>query len=285
MHTQRQLLEAAMARHSWNWSQLADALSISRAGISKFKYGTPLSNRNGLALAQLCGMDEAYVIACIEHHSAERLGQTDVLPVWEKIAEAVMKAGKSTAASIAVSLLAVLLMLGNVAQSKACAASFTDQNIPYAKYIAAKVLNWLITASQIFFVTAILAAPTVQAADWSRTDIAEESAFQLANLADWGTTNDIERFDRGYAACMASAVPATCTQAHEGESAWALGEHPKRASINAYMGASALLHLAVSELLISTGHTKLEHVWQAITISEKSAAVAGNFSVGLHLSF
>lgn len=123
---------------------------------------------------------------------------------------------------------------------------------------------------------------STHAADWSPTVIAEESAYQAANLLDWGTTNNIPRKQW---ACQ-SHDNVICTYGYkyrEAGDVWAMGTEPSQARINQYMAASAALHLAISYALL--GHPCAEQVWHLITLGAKANAVGHNFSIGLHTRF
>jgi len=88
MHTQRQLLKLAKERYGLtSFTQLADKLGISRSALSQFRLGAPFSPGLAMRIADLTGLDSAYVLACSEYQRASRLEQTEIMPVWARIAE------------------------------------------------------------------------------------------------------------------------------------------------------------------------------------------------------
>lgn len=86
IESQQQLLERAAQRSRLNFTELAKQLGVSRQAISQFRYGAPMSTEIALRLAKLVKDEPEYIVACIEHNKAARLGRTDELSVWEKLA-------------------------------------------------------------------------------------------------------------------------------------------------------------------------------------------------------
>ncbi len=108
-----------------------------RQAISACKYGLPISKHQVLKLADLCALDPVYVMACIEHHRAERLEDTLTLPIWRAVADRFFSAAQQTgpaAKGLAVAMLAALLMLANPVKSMAKPLIFNGHTIHYAKY-------------------------------------------------------------------------------------------------------------------------------------------------------
>jgi predicted transcriptional regulator len=87
IETQQELLERAAARHKLNFTELAKQLGISRQAISQFRYGSPMSTEVAMRLAKLTRDEPEYVVACVEHNKAQRLGRSDELEVWERMAK------------------------------------------------------------------------------------------------------------------------------------------------------------------------------------------------------
>jgi len=89
MHTQRQLMELAKERNGLDsFTALATRLGITRSALSQFRLGAPLSPGLAMRIAKLAGLDSAYVLACAEYQRASRLEQTEIMPVWKRIAKA-----------------------------------------------------------------------------------------------------------------------------------------------------------------------------------------------------
>lgn len=90
--TQRQLLEKAIARMDGNYTEFAKQLGVTRQAMSQFKYGAPMATELALKLAEfLPDMSPDYVVICIEHSKAQRLGRDDVMKIWERLAKLVNK--------------------------------------------------------------------------------------------------------------------------------------------------------------------------------------------------
>lgn len=115
----------------------------------------------------------------------------------------------------------------------------------------------------------LFAVPCCQAADWSAESVTEEAVFQAVHLVDLQQTLDIASH-RGFFERSSSV-----------DAGWAIGPHPSDRSIYAYLGADALLHLAVTGALVRWAPTWTVRVWEATTISLAGATVAHNAHIGL----
>lgn len=91
MMTQRQLLDRALGRCGLKtYRELAEKLGVSGSALSQFKYGTPIGDTTAIKLAELCGLDAAYVLICIVHNHKARMDEhSPALPVLKKLAESV----------------------------------------------------------------------------------------------------------------------------------------------------------------------------------------------------
>ena len=119
----------------------------------------------------------------------------------------------------------------------------------------------------------ILVTPAA-AADWNPPEIAEESLFQAIHLIDLGQTLDIHRHDNLQEMGL-----------DHGGCAWAIGHKPSEASIYAYMGAEALVHFLVADLLVRHGSPWMVHAFEAATISVNALVIDDNARLGLSVKF
>lgn len=91
--SQRQLLEKALARNHSNYTELAKQLGVTRQAMSQFKYDAPMSTELALKLAeQLPDLNPDFVVICIEHNKAQRLGRDEAVKIWERLAKLASKA-------------------------------------------------------------------------------------------------------------------------------------------------------------------------------------------------
>ena len=124
-----------------------------------------------------------------------------------------------------------------------------------------RIMGWLL----------LVALPLSAQSPWTRTDVALESAWQMANMCDYLTTSDIHRQPK-----YAVFEPAFhYTDPHETNSV--LGRHPSQATINQYFAASALLHFGASWVLRGRYRT----AWQSVTVVYTASLVNHNVQIGL----
>ena len=87
MHTQREIIDLALAREGGTYAELADKLEISPQLLSQYRSGLPFNPLQAMRIAQLAALDPAYVLACVSYQREQRSGRTETLPVWSRIAE------------------------------------------------------------------------------------------------------------------------------------------------------------------------------------------------------
>jgi hypothetical protein len=66
---------------------------------------------------------------------------------------------------------------------------------------------------------------------------------------------------------------------------WLIGQRPRDRAIYAYMGAEAVLHIAVTAALVRWAPAWTAQVWEATTISINGAIVAHNARIGMRVNF
>jgi len=97
-----------------------------------------------------------------------------------------------------------------------------------------------------------------------------EYTYQVLNVVDMGQTLYIaDNPDRYY----------------ENVADWAIGRHPSRRSVVAFMGAEAVLHAGVTEVLLRNDMTKTAALWQCLTIGDKLNNTVHNYSIGVRMGF
>jgi hypothetical protein len=99
--------------------------------------------------------------------------------------------------------------------------------------------------------------------EWSKRDIALESAWITLNIIDWSQTRYISKHPEFY------------------ESNPILGRHPSISAVDTYFAAGTLLHIGVTHILPS----KYRPYWQMITIMGSGACVINNNRIGVGLNF
>ena len=119
----------------------------------------------------------------------------------------------------------------------------------------------------------ILVTPA-RAGAWSPPEIAEESLFQAIHLIDLGQTLDIHRHDNIQEMGIS-----------QGGCAWAIGHYPSEPRIYAYMGAEAVMHFLVTDLLVHYGRPWMVHTFEAATISVNALVIDDNARLGLTVKF
>lgn len=113
----------------------------------------------------------------------------------------------------------------------------------------------------LLVIVALLMATPCQAADpWTRGEVAGEVGFLSLLAVDWGQTVRIARSDGLY---------------HENNRV--IGRHPSERRVHAYMGAVAVLHVAVMHLL----PTDYRRVCIAASSMVEVGVVGKNVTLGL----
>lgn len=108
-------------------------------------------------------------------------------------------------------------------------------------------------------------------AQWDSTTKAAEAAYQAANIIDMGQTRYVAQHPESY---------------REIDSAWILGSHPEPGDVIIFGIVSAVGHAFITDKLVQYGAPKLVlRAWQALTLGDKVAAVAQNYSIGIKVSF
>lgn len=116
METTRELLERAReACAPPTYYRLAKVLGVSQARVSQWKAGHTFGDEMAVKVAELIGLDPAYVLACVQ---AERTTDGEARRAWARLAGlvaslavlAVLAAAPYSAADVAVQRLALCIM-------------------------------------------------------------------------------------------------------------------------------------------------------------------------------
>ena len=102
-----------------------------------------------------------------------------------------------------------------------------------------------------------------QASDWTLSDTARETTYQVLALADWRQTQDISNHQGYY------------------EQNPILELHPSTAQINSYFAVTSLIHAGIAYMLPPKWRTPFEYV----SIGVEVGAVTHNAHIGLHIKF
>jgi hypothetical protein len=108
----------------------------------------------------------------------------------------------------------------------------------------------------------LLAAFSLRAQEWTKTDTTLEIAGQLFTLADWSQTSTFHREPMN-------------------ETNWALGHHPAQRTINRYFIGLMLGHYVVSRSLHGNGR----RAWQLATLTIEAGYVNHNVQIGAKFSW
>ncbi len=116
--------------------------------------------------------------------------------------------------------------------------------------------------SFIILMLLICSAPAIAGEPWSKGEVALEVVYQTLQFIDYNQTLSIAADDE-YT-----------------ENNIFLGKNPQEEYIHAYFLATALGHIAVTEML----PPKYRRIWQMITIGIEAGYVSHNYSIGVHIS-
>ena len=119
-------------------------------------------------------------------------------------------------------------------------------------------------ALRFIFLSWCISTPSYSADDWSREDVARQTAYTILHVADWAQSRYIAAHpDRFY------------------ETNGILGKHPSLGKVNTYFAATLIGHYAITALLPA----KYRPVWQYGTITVEAYYVLHNNSLGIGFKF
>lgn len=101
----------------------------------------------------------------------------------------------------------------------------------------------------------------------------EEFVFQGAHIADLQQTLDIKHH-RNYS-----------ESENVMDGGWIIGCHPRDSRIYAYFGGEAVLHLAITGVLVHYAPRWTIQVWELVTIGVEGETIAHNAKIGLKIRF
>jgi len=116
----------------------------------------------------------------------------------------------------------------------------------------------------LIFLLILTLLPISPAWSWSKADTNREIIYQGLHLIDWGQTITIAQHPDCF--CERNIF---------------MGKHLSVATVNLYMGASAVIHLGLSTLVPK----QYRSLWQWATIIGTGYVVARNHSLGIRINF
>jgi len=107
--------------------------------------------------------------------------------------------------------------------------------------------------------------------DWSKLDVAFETAYVIVTVIDWGQTLDIAKRPNQYSEINPF-----------------LGKHPSVDLVNTFIPISIAGHILISALIPNDCEIfsmKCRTLWQSVTLGAESYMVVNNFNIGLRMNF